>query len=136
VTVGVLQVLDKHTSPTFSLRDMELLAVFARQAAAGIEATRLSRDPGRFARTVLREAGEGEVTEADLDALVEATAIELGHDDGAPFWRLVDRVARLRTLSDADLDLVGEILDVVGRRRTRASRETWRPSAGTGRSGD
>ena len=41
-TLGVLQVLDKHTSPTFSLRDMELLAVFARQAAAAIRASRCS----------------------------------------------------------------------------------------------
>jgi len=43
-TVGVLQLLDKRSSPTFSLRDMELLGVFAAQAAAAIHATRVQRD--------------------------------------------------------------------------------------------
>src|SRR5215210_285875 len=53
VPVGVLQVLDKHTEATFSLRDMELLAVFARQAAAAIEASRVQRDGARLVRAVL-----------------------------------------------------------------------------------
>src|SRR5918998_4543350 len=52
-TVGVLQVLDKHTSPSFSLRDMELLAVFARQAAAAIRAARVQRDMEQLLRAVL-----------------------------------------------------------------------------------
>ena len=38
-TIGVLQVLDKRGSESFSLRDMELLAVFAAQATAAITAT-------------------------------------------------------------------------------------------------
>jgi GAF domain-containing protein len=124
--VGVLQILDKHTSPAFSLRDIELLGVFARQAAAGIEATRVSHDSVRLLRAVLREAGGREMSEADLDALVGATAAELDHDDEAPFWRLAHQVARLRTLSDADLELVGEILDVVARRRAGRGRGVGR----------
>src|SRR5204863_74407 len=43
-TVGVLQVLDKHSAPSFTMRDMELLAVFASQAAAAIAATKVQRD--------------------------------------------------------------------------------------------
>ena len=54
--VGVLQVLDKRGSPTFSLRDMELLAVFARQAAAAINATRVQRDTTLLMRAVLHGA--------------------------------------------------------------------------------
>ena len=52
-TVGVLQVLDKRTSPTFTLRDMELLAVFARQAAAAIRAARVQRDSDAAAAAAL-----------------------------------------------------------------------------------
>src|SRR5918996_1817373 len=37
-SVGVLQVLDKRGEPTFSLRDMELLGVFAKQATEAIGA--------------------------------------------------------------------------------------------------
>jgi GAF domain-containing protein len=115
--VGVLQVLDKHTSPTFTLRDMELLAVFARQAAAGIEATRLSHDSVRLLRAILAETARGELSDEQLDELIAATAAELDHDDETPFWQLVHRVARIRQMPDVDLELVGEILEVVARRR-------------------
>ena len=54
-TQGVLQVLDKHSSATFSLRDMELLAVFARQATVAIAATRVQRDTARLLRGVLAD---------------------------------------------------------------------------------
>ncbi len=56
--VGVLQVLDKRTSPTFSLRDMDLMAAFARQAAAAIEATKVQRDTTRLLTEVFRQLGD------------------------------------------------------------------------------
>lgn len=114
-TVGVLQVLDKHSSSAFSLRDMELLGVFARQAAVAIEAVRVSRDSELLLRTALATIGEGALDDEALDALVAATASELDRGDGAPFWRLVDRVAQLRGAPDADLALTEEILVAVGR---------------------
>ncbi len=46
-----------------------------------------------------------------------AAARELDREEDAPFWRLVDRIAQLRETSDADLDLVEEILEVVSRHR-------------------
>lgn len=118
--VGVLQVLDKRTSPTFTLRDMELMAVFARQAAAAIEATRIGRDSVHLLRAVLAEAGRGELSEEQIDELIAVTAGELDRDDEAPFWQLVHRVASMRRLPDADLELVDEILEVVARRRAGA----------------
>ena len=47
-SVGVLQVLDKRGSPSFSLRDMELLAVFSRRAPRPSTATRCSAITGRL----------------------------------------------------------------------------------------
>lgn len=113
-TVGVLQVLDKHTSPSFSLRDMELLAVFARQAAAAIRAARVQRDSSLLMRRVLAALGDEEhIDDEALDALVGSLTAELDRDADSPFWLLVDRVTRLRELSDRELALVADILGVV-----------------------
>lgn len=121
-TVGVLQVLDKHTSPTFSLRDMELLAVFARQAAAAIRAARVQRDSQRLLRTVLERLGGDELSPEQVEMLVSAATVELDTDDDAPFWQLVDRVARLRGLSDRELRLVSDILEAVAGHASRGRR--------------
>lgn len=117
-TVGVLQVLDKHTQESFSLRDMELLGVFARQAAAAIEAARVGRDSERLLRHALANIGGEALDDSALDQLMASAAAELDRDDEAPFWRLVDRVAQLRDTHDVDLELVEEILEVVSRHRS------------------
>jgi GAF domain-containing protein len=118
-SVGVLQVLDKHTSPTFSLRDMELLAVFARQAAAAIRAVRVQRDGTRLLATVLAGMGEGELSEDAVAALVSAATVELDRDPDSPFWQIVDNVAQLRELSDREQQLVADILAAVARQAGR-----------------
>ena len=125
-TVGVLQVLDKHSEETFSLKDMDLLAVFARQAAAAIEAARVGRDSERLLRDALTGIVGDELDAAGIDELVTAAATELDRDDETPFWRLVDRVARLRGTSDADLELVEEMLEVVARHRAHRYGRYWR----------
>jgi GAF domain-containing protein len=122
-TVGVLQVLDKKGSSTFSLRDMELLAVFARQAAAAINAARVQRDGARLLRAVLLEVGDGQLEEAHVDALVTAATEGLDDDEETPFWSLVDRVARLRDMTDRELRLVSVILAAVAE---HAARDTVR----------
>jgi GAF domain-containing protein len=111
-TVGVLQVLDKRGSPTFSLRDMELLGVFAAQATVAIAAARVQRDTGRLLRTVLPQI-EPDLDADAVDALVGAATRDLDADDESPFWRLVDQVARLRSLTDRETALLTDILDVV-----------------------
>jgi GAF domain-containing protein len=121
-TLGVLQVLDKHTSPTFSLRDMELLAVFARQAAAALRAARVQRDTERLFAAVLSRIGEDDVSDEAVDGLVSALTIGLDTDEEVPFWQLVDRVARVRNLSDRELRLVSDILEVVAAHAGRGRR--------------
>ncbi|MDQ3870303.1 MAG: GAF domain-containing protein, partial [Chloroflexota bacterium] len=114
--VGVLQVLDKRGSPTFSLRDMELLAVFAGQAAAAISATRVQRDAQSLLSEVLRQVGQTELTEDQVEVVAAEATAALDRDEDSPFWRLADQVARLRGLTDRELALVADILDVVARR--------------------
>lgn len=112
-TVGVLQVLDKRSAPAFTLRDMELLAVFAGQAATAIAASRVQRDLPGLIRTSLAELGDGQLDEAALDAIVDQLAAELDRDDDEPFWSLVGQVSRLRSLEPGELSLVRAILEVV-----------------------
>jgi GAF domain-containing protein len=112
-THGVLQVLDKKGSATFDLRDMELIGVFAAQAATAIAVTRAQRELPELLRSALRRAAGDGLTEAQLDALVSAASADLDADADSPYWRLVDEVARLRSLGEGELDLVSEILAAV-----------------------
>lgn len=118
-TVGVLQVLDKRGTPSFSLRDMELLAVFARQAAAAIEASKVQRDTARLLRTALVAVGEGALAEDAVEDLVAAAASGMDIPDDAPFWSLVEVLTRLRDMDDREVRLVTEILAVVARLHVR-----------------
>jgi GAF domain-containing protein len=120
-SVGVLQVLDKRTSASFSLRDMELLAVFARQAAAAIRAARVQRDSARLLRAAMVAISD-ELEEADLELLVAAATDELDRDAETPFWQLVDHIADLRRLSDRELLLVADILGVIAQHAGRDRR--------------
>lgn len=111
--VGVLQVLDKRDPPTFSLRDMELLAIFAGQAAVAIEVARVQRDSARLLAELLGRIGSDEVSVAQADELASSVLADLDADDESPFWVLVDHVARLRSMSDREISLVSDILGVV-----------------------
>jgi len=120
-TVGVLQVLDKRGSPTFSLRDMELIAVFAGQATVAIGAARVQRDTESLLQGVLQHIGP-EMDADAVEALVAAGTQGLDADDEAPFWRLVDQVSRLRSLTDRETALLADVLDVVASHATRSRR--------------
>jgi signal transduction protein with GAF and PtsI domain len=122
--VGVLQVLDKRSTERFGLRDMELLAVFARQAAAAIEATRVQRDGARLLHSILRELGGADLSEEQVDILVSTAAQQLDQEDGPPFWRLVDLVQRMRDLSEREVSLVTEILEAVARSTERSRKRS------------
>lgn len=121
-SVGVLQVLDKRGSPSFSLRDMELLAIFARQATTAITATRVQRDTGQLLREVLRQIAAESLTDAQVEALVSDATLGLDDHPEAPFWQLVEHVAVLRGLGERDLVLVGDLLEVVARHARTARR--------------
>jgi GAF domain-containing protein len=111
-SIGVLQVLDKRGSPTFSLDDMELLAVFAGQATVAIAATRVQRDTTRLLRHAVTELVP-ETAPEDVDALVGRVTAGLDPDRERPFWLLVDQIERLRGLSDREAALVADLLAVL-----------------------
>ena len=121
-SVGVLQVLDKRGSPSFTLRDMELLAIFARQATTAITASRVQRDTARLLREVLGQIGESSLSDEQVETLVTEATRGLDDNPDTPFWQLVEHVAVLRGLGERDLILIVDILEVVARHAQRARR--------------
>jgi len=161
-TIGVLQVLDKRSAAAFSLRDVELAGVFARQASVAIRASRVERDTAALLVTTLRRlaaTGEGtrdaEAATGDLgvagpeaqagtgadpadddglikDLVARATA-DLGGDDESGLWRLADRVARLRDVDPASIGLLADLLDVLVARGERERARRRGRAGGAGR---
>jgi signal transduction protein with GAF and PtsI domain len=122
-TIGVLQVLDKRDASAFSLRDVELASVFARQAAVAISASRLERDTA----TVLTAVARGLVgDDASVDALVDAAGSALAEGDRTHLWALVDAVAQVRAADRAQMDLVVDVLHALARHVERGARQRRR----------
>jgi GAF domain-containing protein len=124
-TVGVLEVLDKRGEEAFSLRDIELASVFARQAAVAISATRVERDVSELLGTVLAalvgSAGNGADASGPIVAeLVAAATAELDRDDPSHLWALVEQIARVRAATPDQLALVTDLLAVLGDHADRA----------------
>lgn len=122
--IGVLEVLDKRSEASFSLRDIQLAGVFARQAAVAISASRVERDLASLLRSTLRDlasAGPAPDTEA-LESLIAAATSELDRDDDSRLWGLVEQVARIRRAHPASLELVTELLEALARQAERDSR--------------
>jgi GAF domain-containing protein len=121
-TIGVLEVLDKVGGESFSLRDMEVLGVFAAQATTAINATRVQAGTARLLTEVLSKIGEGDLTAEQVEALVSDVTRGLDDHPDTPFWHLVDHVEALRALGERDLVLVADILNVVARHAESAPR--------------
>ena len=121
--IGVLEVLDKRQG-TFSMRDIELAGVFARQAAVAIRASRVDRDVATLLRATLVElAGGATATSTQaVDELVRAATAELDRDDNSRLWALVEQVARVRRADPDALELVMDLLAALARQAERDTR--------------
>ncbi len=122
-TIGVLEVLDKRNEVAFSLRDIELASVFARQAAVAISASRVERDVGSLLATVIAAlAGTDAADATGVDELVAAATAGLEGDEGSRLWALVEQVARVRRADPAQLELVTDLLAVLADHAERGVR--------------
>jgi hypothetical protein len=119
--VGVLEVFDKDSGESFSVRDMEVLAAFAAQAGAALGGTRVQHDLPLLIVTSLRQIVP-DMTDEQVRLLVSTATRGLDVDPQSPFWALVDQVSRLRDLGASELDLVGDILEVVASHQTHRGR--------------
>jgi GAF domain-containing protein len=132
-TIGVLEVLDKHSEAAFSLRDIELAGVFARQAAVAIRASRVDRDVTSLLRATLADlASDTPPAFAAIDELVAAATAGLDREDETRLWGLVEQVARVRRADPDALELVTDLLEVLARRSERTNRTRRRGRTGSG----
>jgi GAF domain-containing protein len=132
-TIGVLEVLDKRSAAAFSLRDIELASVFARQAATAITATRVERDVASLLDSGLRAlAGPGDPELPTISEIVAAAIEDIGRDDASRLWALSDVIARVRAADPGQLELVIDILQALDRQTGRDSRRRRRPRSGGG----
>ena len=117
-TLGVLEVLDKRSEASFSLRDIELAGVFARQATVAIRASRVERDAATLLRSVIGGLGGDEAPEAGVEALVAAALADVGDPDD-PLWPLVEQIAALRRIGPEQRELLASLLEVLLRQAER-----------------
>ena len=87
--LGVLQVLDRPQRSRFSLEEIDLLGLFAHQAAIAVEVLQRAR----LARAVLEERGRDVEVVARVAAALEA----LGEDARAPALELLSALERVLT---------------------------------------
>jgi GAF domain-containing protein len=142
-TIGVLEVLDKRSQAAFSLRDIELAGVFARQAAVAIRASRVERDLAGLLRATLTDLVASADVDPDdgstakvLDELVRAATDGLGREDESRLWTLVEQVARIRRVDPDRLELVSDLLDALARQAERDVRSRRRGRPGSTARGD
>jgi GAF domain-containing protein len=133
-SLGVLEVLDKRFSAAFSLRDIELASVFARQATVAIRASRVERDTAALLQATLASlAGSDDPASGPtIQRIVELATADLDGDDEGRLWTIVDRVARLRRADPGELELLAEILEVVARRAERRASQRRRSGRARG----
>ena len=117
-TLGVLEVLDKRSEASFSLRDIELAGVFARQATVAIRASRVERDAATLLRSVIGALTGGEAPDGGVEALVAAALADVDDPDD-PLWPLVEQIAALRRVAPEQRELLGSLLDVLVRQAER-----------------
>jgi GAF domain-containing protein len=117
-TLGVLEVLDKRSEASFSLRDIELAGVFARQATVAIRASRVERDAATLLRSVIGALTGGEAPDGGVEALVTAALADVGDPDD-PLWPLVEQIAALRRVAPEQRELLGSLIDVLVRQAER-----------------
>jgi GAF domain-containing protein len=134
-TIGVLEVLDKRSQAAFSLHDIELAGVFARQAAVAISASRVERDVASLLRATLVDLAPSGAPPAvaALDEIVAAATSGLAREDDSRLWALVEQVARIRRADPAALELVTDLLESLARQAERDLRSRRRGRSGSAR---
>jgi GAF domain-containing protein len=117
-TLGVLEVLDKRSEASFSLRDVELAGVFARQATVAIRASRVERETAMLLRAVIGAVAGDQAPAGGVEALVTAALADVDDPDD-PLWPLVEQIAALRRAGPEQRELLGALLDTMVRQAER-----------------
>jgi GAF domain-containing protein len=102
--IGVMEVLDKVSAPSFGMQDMELLAVFAGQAAIAIAASQQMENVGHALLAGLRRLAVGDGSQPAGELL---TALEISRDEceSEDMLALADLFNQIGSLGPAERQL-------------------------------
>ena len=118
--IGVMEVLDKNDAPSFSLKDMDLLTIFARQAAIAIDQAQLHNQLG-----VALTQGLLRLVEADAEGGSEQFKEILAaapQDIPSDLQELATLVGDITSLGSAERKACIQILEVFSQYGHRKSR--------------
>ena len=113
--IGVMEVLDKIDAPSFGLQDMELLGMFAHQAALAIQQSQQVEQVGAALILGLERLGTTDRS-ADSTALVEV--LRQAHTDlaaAADILALADMFSQISALGEPERRACLEIMAAVAR---------------------
>jgi GAF domain-containing protein len=129
--IGVMEVLDKISAPAFGMQDMELLAMFARQAALAIEQSQQVESIDQALIQGLRRLARQETPPADaLDQALALLQKRSGSPQAQDILALADVFAQLSTLGAHERRLCLQILASFAEYgRAQARRSTLRSPA-------
>jgi GAF domain-containing protein len=118
--IGIMEVLDKLTAPSFNLQDMELLTIFARQAAIAIDQARLHNELGDALAQGLAQLAEahGAGEPAQLSDILAAAPQETPAD----LLELAALFSDIAALGSAERRACIQILEVFSQYHQRKSR--------------
>lgn len=121
--IGVMEVLDKINAPSFGLQDMELLSLFANQAALAIDQSqRIAQINEALITGLKRLANEnGLIQFAELLATLEQDG---SLQSSADLLAIADLFYELAALGEAELKACVKVLQVFAEYQ-HASHRTW-----------
>ena len=109
--VGVMEVLDKIDSPSFGMQDMELLGLFAQQAAIAIYQSKQYDRIGEVLLNGLKELSQ-ETSSIELYEIFRTLSKKAEEDKGArDLIELAKRIYAISELGEAERKLCIQILD-------------------------
>ena len=120
--IGVMEVLDKISGSSFGLRDMELLAIFAHQAAIAIDQSRLHAQIGEALARGLKQLAEAD--EASKSDDLVATIEVARHDTPPDLLELATIFNDIASLGSAERRAAIQILQVFREYRRRKASYT------------
>jgi len=110
--IGIMEVLDKIDAPSFGMQDMELLGIFARQAAISINQSQKYEQLGALIMDGIRQliaSDQGSGSDELLQVLKAVEAEAKSHE--TDLIRLARQIYILSTLGESEQKACNRILD-------------------------
>ncbi len=108
--IGVIEVLDKINAPSFGMQDMELLGIFARQAAIAIHSSQQYAQLGQALTCGIRDLAESSGQEDFHHVAVALEACEEGKEREADLTALAAAFNSIGRLGPAERQMCLQIL--------------------------